>query len=118
VNRRGFQEPGGRSNNVPAPTPQPSTTPPASAAYKDGTYTGRGTSRHGDITATVVVKGGKIVSADVADCSTRYPCNLVQPLVTSVVSTQAAPTRRISGATDSSNAYRQAIGSALTSARA
>src|SRR5689334_20712495 len=42
------------------PTPSaPSTT------YRDGTYTGTGTSRHGGMEVTVVVKDGKIASANV-----------------------------------------------------
>ena len=38
-----------------APTPPPT---PAATAYKDGTFSGWGTSRHGDIEATVVIEHG------------------------------------------------------------
>src|SRR5690242_10345443 len=48
----------------PASTPSVAATPTAVASgYKDGTYTGVGTSRHGDIQAQVVIQNGKIVSA-------------------------------------------------------
>ncbi len=110
--------------NAPAPqvqrsqAPQITPTPAQSQAgsYRDGTYVGLGTSRHGDIQATVVVKGGKITSASISSCMTRYSCSLVNPLVSEVVSTQKAPVHRISGATDSSRAYQLAIQSALSKA--
>jgi uncharacterized protein with FMN-binding domain len=60
----------GRSTQAaPAKTPTPSAQ---SAVYADGTYVGAGSSRHGSIQATVVVQGGKIVSADITGCGTRY----------------------------------------------
>ncbi|HLZ10705.1 MAG TPA: hypothetical protein VKT80_19115, partial [Chloroflexota bacterium] len=46
---------------VVAPTP----TAAKSGLFRDGTYVGQGFSRHGGIEATVVVSGGKIVSADI-----------------------------------------------------
>lgn len=93
----------------PAPTLLPGT-------YRDGTYKAVGTSRHGDIEATVVIKNGKITSADVSDCGTRYPCSDVNPLIDEVVSRQGTPVHYMSGATDSSNAYTQAVKSALAQA--
>jgi uncharacterized protein with FMN-binding domain len=84
--------------------------------YKDGTYVGKGTSRHGDIQATVVITGGQIVSARVTRCQTRYPCSDVDQLVQEVVSIQAAPVHHISGASDSSRAYKQAVVNALAQA--
>jgi uncharacterized protein with FMN-binding domain len=93
------------------PTP---TLPPGT--YRDGTYKAVGTSRHGDIEATVVIQGGKIVSADVSGCGTRYPCSDVNPLIDEVVRIQASPVHYMSGATDSSRAYTQAVQSALAQA--
>ena len=84
--------------------------------YRDGTYKAVGTSRHGDIEATVVVSNGKISSAKVSGCDTRYPCSDVDPLVDEVVSRQGAPVHYMSGATDSSKAYTQAIKTALAQA--
>ena len=57
---------------APAPDPPP---PPAAQDYKDGTYTGWGTSRHGDIQATVVIEAGRIASATIAAVLTRYSCS-------------------------------------------
>jgi uncharacterized protein with FMN-binding domain len=92
-------------------------TPAALAAgYKDGTFVGRGTSRHGGIEATLVIQGGKITSAEVSACGTRYSCRYVEPLVQEVIKSQAAPVDHVSGATDSSKAYRAAVESALQQA--
>jgi uncharacterized protein with FMN-binding domain len=86
--------------------------------YRDGTYVGVGNSRHGGIQATVVVSGGKITSASVTGCGTRYPCSKVTPLVNQVLTLQAAPMNYVSGATDSSQAYTQAVKNALAQAKA
>jgi uncharacterized protein with FMN-binding domain len=94
----------------------PTPTVAATARYKDGSYVGQGYSRHGDIQATVVVKGGQIVSANVTDCSTRYPCDLVQPMVGEVLQLQGPPVDGISRATDSSMAYYDAVQQALAKA--
>jgi uncharacterized protein with FMN-binding domain len=96
-----------------APAPTATTT---STGYADGTYTGRGSSRHGSITATVVIHGGQIVSASVTDCGTRYPCSDVNPLVSAVLTNQQVPGSNVSGATDSSRAYRTAVSNALQQA--
>jgi len=92
-------------------------TAATTAAYKDGTYTGTGTSRHGNITASVVVQGGKIVSADITQCGTRYPCSDIASLPGQVVARQSAPVNLVSGATDSSHAYQGAIQNALMQAK-
>jgi len=101
-----------------APTPTPNSSSESTASYKDGSYVGVGSSRHGQIQATVVISGGKITSASVTGCGTRYPCSKVSLLVNEVVSTQAIPTHYVSGATDSSMAYRGAVQQALSQARA
>jgi uncharacterized protein with FMN-binding domain len=101
----------------PTPTPTPSTSASATA-YKDGTYTGTGTSRHGDITVEVVITNGEIVSASVARCQTRYPCSDVNPLISAVLTDQSVPHVHVSGATDSSTAYKSAVTRALQQALA
>jgi uncharacterized protein with FMN-binding domain len=94
------------------------STPATTALYKDGTYSGTGTSRHGNISASVVVQGGKIVSAAITQCGTRYPCSDIAALPGEVVSRQSAAVDYVSGATDSSQAYRGAIQNALAKAKA
>jgi uncharacterized protein with FMN-binding domain len=93
-------------------TSLPTATSTAST-YKDGTYTGTGTSRHGSIQATVVVQNGKIVSAQITGSTTRYPTSRIASLPDEVVSTQSTNVNYVSGATDSSTAYLQAVANAL-----
>lgn len=96
----------------PTPTPTVASTSP----YRDGTYVGLGRSRHGDIEATVVIRGGKIVSAAVTGCMTRYPCSRIASLPEQVVSQQNTNLDLVSGATDSSDAYQEAVTNALAKA--
>jgi uncharacterized protein with FMN-binding domain len=120
---------GGIVQNTPPPTATPSPgaatatnapaiAPSATAAYKDGSYTGTGTSRHGSIAATLVIQGGKIVSANITQCGTRYPCSMISSLPGEVVARQSGTIDFVSGATDSSTAYQGAIMSALRKALA
>jgi uncharacterized protein with FMN-binding domain len=84
--------------------------------YRDGTYVGTGSNRHADIEATVTVQGGRIVSAQITSCQTRYPCNLISGLPGQVVSRQKAQVNMVSGATDSSRAFIDAVSQALAQA--
>jgi uncharacterized protein with FMN-binding domain len=104
-----------------APTVAASITPTQSTpttTYKDGSYTGSGTSRHGGMQVKVVIKDGKITSANVVSCSTRYPCSDIDPLIGAAISKQSVPANHVSGSTDSSQAYKQALTSALKQAKA
>jgi uncharacterized protein with FMN-binding domain len=107
-------EPGAGPAAVLAAAPAPAA--PALPSYRDGTYVGLGTSRHGNIEATVVIQNGRVVSAAVSRCSTRYSCSEVNPLVREVIANQGTPVDQVSGATDSSHAYKQAVANALTNA--
>ncbi len=109
---------GGASAAAPAPDVTSQASPIANTTYRDGTYTGTGNSRHGGMEVTVVIKDGKITSANVTSCGTRYPCSDINPLIRSAVSKQSVPTNHVSGATDSSKAYTQALASALKQAKA
>lgn len=116
---QGPSDPNGAAVGAPASRTQ---TPESSATargttYKDGSFSGNGKSRHGGMEVTVVIKGGKIVSANVTSCGTRYPCSDVNPLVRSAVSSQTVPANHVSGATDSSKAYKQALTNALAKAQ-
>ncbi len=94
-----------------APPPKPQ------GQYKDGTYTGWGTSRHGDIQAAVVIEGGRIASATIAQCLTRYSCSWISPLPPQVVTRQSAEVDYVSGATQSTNAFYYAVLEALAKAK-
>jgi len=116
----------GRSGVAAAPTattPAPTQTSQATqaaqsgATLRDGTYVGTGSSRHGSIQATVVVQGGRVVSAIITGCGTRYPCSDIAMLPGQVIARQSAGVDFVSGATDSSIAYRAAVAAALAKAR-
>lgn len=92
-------------------------TEPGKVVLKDGSYTGWGTCRHGDIQATVVVAAGRIQSATISQCWTRYPCSWISPLPPQVVQRQSAEVDYVSGATQSTNAFYDAVMDALAKAK-
>ena len=100
---------------VADPPAQPVT--PAMPVYKDGTYSGWGTSRHGDIEAMVVIAGGRIASAVISQCLTRYSCSWVAHLQGQVVERQSPEVDYVSGATQSTNAFYYAVVQALAKAK-
>jgi uncharacterized protein with FMN-binding domain len=97
----------------------PATPPPAPAAprYKDGTYLGWGTSRHGDIQASVVIEDGRIASATIAQCLTRYSCSVIAKLPPQVAARQSPEVDYVSGATQSTDAFYYAVVDALSKAK-
>ena len=101
------------------PAPIAITREPAPAAvgkWRDGTYTGLGDSAHGDIEARVVIKDGRIVAAGIATCDTRYPCSVIDPLIHQPVERQSPDVDYMSHATESSDAYYDALVAALENA--
>ena len=102
---------------APAPTPPPPPPPQAKATWKDGTYLGWGTSRHGEIQAQVIVANGKIASATIAQCLTRYSCSVISHLPPQVIQRQSPDVDYVSGATQSANALYYAVADALSKAK-
>jgi len=98
---------------------------PAQIQYKDGVFLGWGSCRHGDIEASVQIQDGKIVTATITQCLTRYSCSWISPRVPNpvlpdlpreVVERQSAKVDYVSGATESSYAFADAITAALSKA--
>ena len=102
---------------VPAAPVSANPAAPAVKVWRDGKFVGWGGSRHGDIQATVVIEGGRIVSAQITDCQTRYPCDVIEKLPGQVVSRQSPNVQRISGATESADAFYSAVYFALQQAQ-
>jgi uncharacterized protein with FMN-binding domain len=100
---------------VAASAPPPPPAPPA-PKWKDGTYTGWGSSRHGDIQAAVVIEGGRIQGATIAQCLTRYSCDVIDRLPPQVAQRQSADVDYVSRATESANAFYYAVVDALNKA--
>lgn len=118
----------------PSPAPKTAAIPPANSVattsdstkpatdsvkttWRDGTYSGWGTSRHGDIEATVVIEGGKITGASISRCLTRYSCSWIAHLQQQVVTRQSPDVDYVSGATQSANAFYYAVFDALQKAK-
>jgi uncharacterized protein with FMN-binding domain len=114
----------------PPPVPEPKATEPkleAAAApkveaaptpvWKDGRYTGWGYSRHGDIEAEVVIAGGRILSATISQCRTRYSCSVIEKLPPQVALRQSPDVDYVSGATQSADAFYGAVIAALGKAK-
>lgn len=99
------------------PEPAPRQQEIAGAKWKDGTYYGWGTSRHGDIQAAVIIQSGRIVTALVSQCLTQYSCSWIAALPPQVVGRQSAEVDYVSGATQSTNAFYYAVQQALTRAK-
>ncbi|MFN8979357.1 MAG: FMN-binding protein [Gemmatimonadaceae bacterium] len=89
----------------------------APAGWRDGTWSGWGTSRHGDIEATVLVEKGRITAAAISQCLTRYSCSWIAHLQGQVVARQSAEVDNVSGATESANAFYYAAVEALKKAK-
>jgi uncharacterized protein with FMN-binding domain len=101
---------------APAPEPARPAEPPR-GQFKDGVYRGYGTSRHGDIEAEIEVSGGRIGTVRISQCLTRYSCSRISELLDEVVARQSAKVDYVSGATQSSDAFIQAVTDALSKAR-
>jgi uncharacterized protein with FMN-binding domain len=103
---------------TPPPAPDTArTTVDSVKVLKDGTYTGWGTSRHGDIQAAVEIKAGRIVNAYITQCLTRYSCSRIAAIIPQVVTRQSAEVDYVSGATQSTDAFYYAIVEALAKAK-
>jgi uncharacterized protein with FMN-binding domain len=102
---------------APVPAPVPAPAAPAKATYKDGTFYGWGTSRHGDIQAAVVIENGRITVARVERCLTRYSCNWIIPIPPRILLKQGTTYDYVSGATESSDAFQDAVSEALSTAK-
>lgn len=103
-------------NDFSAPPPSLDSVPAPATRWRDGTYTGWGTSNHGDIEARVVIENGRIASSGIATCATRYPCDVIYTILFQPVWTQSPDVDRVSRATESADAYYYGLVEALKKA--
>jgi uncharacterized protein with FMN-binding domain len=89
---------------------------PSHKPWLDGYYTGWGTSRHGDIKAFVNIKDGRIISAGIDTCETRYPCSVIDHILLQPIDLQGPDVDRVSRATESADAYYWGLVNALANA--
>ncbi len=97
---------------TPAAAPQPEI-----AMWKDGTYSGWGFCRHGSIEAEVRIENGRIASASISQCRTRYSCTVIDRLPPEIAQRQSAQVDYVSGATQSAQAFSDAVYEALSKAK-
>ena len=102
--------------NVSPPHAQPQMAASPSPKWKDGSFSGWGKSPHGDIETTVVIKGGRIQSAVIRQCRTRYSCSVINELPPQVAQRQSPEVDYVSGATESTNAFYYGLVAALAKA--
>ena len=104
---------------TPEPTAAPEPTTAPGAGYKDGSYTGTGEGFNGQVTVTINVSGGNIVSAgyDGEDDEPEFS-NAWNGIYNQVLGRQSADgLDTVSGATYSSNGLIQAFQSAISQAK-
>jgi uncharacterized protein with FMN-binding domain len=90
----------------------------ASSAYADGTYAASGTSSLGNVSVSVTIGGGKISNVQITKVTTSFPVSRIASLPNAVVNAQSANVNTVSGATYSSQAFKQAVQQALAQASA
>jgi uncharacterized protein with FMN-binding domain len=113
---------------APAPAPAVPPAPPMSPSaevllggteLRDGTFLGWGTSRHGDIQASVTILSGRITAVSIAQCRTRYSCDVIAHLPGKVFKDQTPEKiNNVSGATQSVDAFYYAVVDAMNKAKA
>jgi len=109
---------------TPVPTPAPAPAPKPVGQYTDGTYTGSITDAYyGLIQVEATISGGKLTGVRFLrypnDRSTsRFINSQAMPMLESeAIQAQSANVNIISGATDTSFAFRQSLAVALTGAK-
>src|SRR5205807_3669400 len=73
------------SGQTPVRTPTQTPGQAVQAGFKDGTYTGQGTSRRGDVWVQVQVAGGRISDVSITRSTLQYPLRDIAGLPQQVV---------------------------------
>ena len=114
---------------TPTPTPTPSPTPapapaPATGIYNNGSYTGPITDAYyGNVQVKAVIQGWKLSDVQILQYpnergTSREINGAAMPqLVQEAIQAQSANVDIVSGATQSSEAFRQSLASALAQAK-
>lgn len=106
------------------PTPAPTPTPASTGLYRDGSYDGDSVDAYfGNVQVEAIISGGKLANVKVlaypADRGTSVRINnrALPQLVQEAISSQSANVDIVSGATQTSQGFRQSLASALTKAK-
>jgi uncharacterized protein with FMN-binding domain len=109
--------PGGTSASPTSGGAATSATQPG-ATLTDGTYSGVGTSRRGNVQVSLTIQGGRIANVNITGATTEYPTRDISAVPGEVVAHQSPQINIVSGATYSSLAFRGAVQQALQKAQA
>ena len=92
-----------------------STTITDFSELKDGTYSGTGQGRNGNINVSVVVKDGKVTSITIESSNedAQYFNKAKSTVINEIISNQSIDVQTVSGATMSSNGIIDAVANAL-----
>jgi uncharacterized protein with FMN-binding domain len=108
---------------VPVPAPAPTPVATNNSPYRDGTFTGTSADAYyGNIQVQVAIQGGKIVDVTFLDypqdrrTSLRINSQAMPYLKQEAIQAQSASVDGVSGATDSSMAFKISLASALAQA--
>lgn len=111
--------------STPTTTQPAASTQKTTAQYKDGTYTGSAADAfYGPIQVRVTVSGGKITDVTFLQypndrgTSVRINEQAMPMLKQEAIQAQSASVDGVSGATDTSQAFIESLGSALNQAKA
>jgi uncharacterized protein with FMN-binding domain len=113
------------ATTVPTATTQTSSNPasatasaPSVTTYRDGTYSGTGSSRRGNVSVSLTVSGRRITNVSITGVTTEYPVSRIAALPTQVLASQSSQVNNVTGATYSAQAFRLAVQAALAQASA
>jgi uncharacterized protein with FMN-binding domain len=112
-------------NAYTPPTPTPVSTQKKNGIYNDGTYTGSvADAYYGNVQVEVVITNNRISDVKFLDypqdrsTSRRINSSAMPRLTQEAIQAQSANVNGVSGASDTSAAFRQSLTSALADARA
>lgn len=91
----------------------------SSGEYNDGTYTGTGTGFRGNVSISLTIQNGKIVSIEINEKSDDEPffTNAKEGIINNILKQQNTSVDTVTGATYSSKGLLEAINNALAKAR-
>ena len=109
---------GSAATASPPPTAAPTAPPTVNASgLRDGTFTGSGSNRRGDLAVAVTIQSGRITGAQITNYNMYYPASRISRLPGEVLTRQSASVDMVSGATYSASAFKQAVTQALAQAK-
>jgi len=117
-------KPASKPVSTPAPSPAPTPAPKPAGLYADGSYTGSAADAYyGTVQVQAIVSGGAITDVQFlqypSDRSTsRYINSQAMPLLTQeAIQAQSAQVSGVSGASETSRAFKESLTAALALAK-